>query len=147
MDDKTRFKTITVISVFLIIGVLALLVLLYLSDPEFEEFPLVVLVIAAVVILLPILMMLKVRKDLKQGFPLVDERGRAVKLKAGYYAFMATIYIVLGFMYYDFIIVKIIEAPSPSPTEYFLILDFVIIGVYFAFWWWFSRKGESTDSG
>ena len=147
MDDKTRFKTLVVTTAIVTVGVLSFLLFVLLNDPEFEEFSLAMLAIAAVVIVLPLVLMLKVRKDLRKGIPLVDERGKAVKIKAGYYAFLTTIYVVLGFMYYDFIMVQVLEEPSLIPTEYFLVLDFIIIGIYIVFWWWFSTKGESTTSG
>ncbi len=142
MDEKSKIQMLTVATVLVTVGVLAFLVILVLMEPLAGEFGLLMLLIAAVVVLLPIVLLMKVKRDLKQGFPLVDERGATIKRKAGHYAFMAAIYIILGFMYYDFIFVQVFEAPSLSPTEYFLALDMVLVGVYVAFWWWFTRKGD-----
>lgn len=142
MDDRSRYRLIFATSVMVTVGVLAFLLLITLSEPWEGDALLPILIIGAIVVLLPIVLLLKTRREVKEGIPLVDERGRVVRMRAGYYAFMATIYIVLAFMYYDFIFVDVLEAPALSPTEYFLVLDFMILGVYLVFWWWFSKKGD-----
>jgi hypothetical protein len=142
VDDKSRYRLIIATVVMVTVGVLAFLLIIGINDAGAGEYLLFMMVIAAVILLLPFVLLLRMRRDVKKGFPLEDERGRAVKQRAGYYAFMATIYIVQAFLYYEFIFVDIFEAPALRPTEYFLVLDMVILGVYMAFWWWFSKKGD-----
>lgn len=141
MDDRSRYRSIIAITFMVAVGVLAFLLLLGWSEDWGGEYGLLMLAAAAILVILPLALLLKVRRDVIKGIPLEDERGRAVKEKAGYYTFMATIYIVLAFLYYDFFFVEVFNTPSLSPTEYFLVLDMVILGVYLAFWWQFSRRG------
>jgi len=141
MDDRSRYRSIIAITFMVAVGVLAFLLLLGWSEDWGGEYGLLMLAAAAILVILPLALLLKVRRDVIKGIPLEDERGRAVKEKAGYYTFMATIYIVLAFLYYDFFFVEVFNTPSLSPTEYFLVLDMVILTVYLAFWWQFSRRG------
>jgi protein-S-isoprenylcysteine O-methyltransferase Ste14 len=145
MDDRTRFKMVIMTTVFVIIGVLAFMMMVAINEPLDSAFGVLMILIAAVIVLLPLLILLRTWRDLKEGFPLMDERGNIIKQKAGYYSYLATIYIILGFMYYDFIGVEAFEWPALGRTESYMLLEIIILLIFGGFWLWFARKGEKTD--
>jgi hypothetical protein len=126
-----------------VVGVLAFLILIISKGPLMGEMFVLMLVIAAMVILIPIIRMSKARKDLKEGFPLVDERGTFIKRKAGYYSYLVTIYVILAFMYYELFLVELFDAPSLTPTVYFALIELVVLAVFGGLYLWFARRGDA----
>ena len=58
-----------------------------------------VILLLILVFIIPLL--LRMRRDIKQGLPVEDERSRKITIYAGYYAFLVSIYIWLGIMYFE----------------------------------------------
>ncbi len=93
----------------IMVGVLALLLLTVvfwglqtyrrtdasLGQISFQWFILVLLL----VFIVPLLV--SMRRDIKQGLPIEDERSRRNKFLAGYYAYLVSIYLWLAIMFFD----------------------------------------------
>jgi len=71
-------------------------------------------------------------KSAKVGLPIKDERERKIWHKAGYYAYLATIYIALGL---SFISDDVGLAASQLAGGIILLSAIVFIGLYFYFRW------------
>jgi len=65
--------------------------------------PIVSIGIIALLILIPALVLWKILKDKRSGFPLADERTRKLNWKAGYYSMFICQYFILAYMWVTFI--------------------------------------------
>lgn len=145
MKDRTQLKLAILVAGVVIIGVLAFLSLILDSGTTEADSAVTMIVVAALVAMVPILMVIRKWKDLREGFPSTDERGRRIRQMAGYYAFLTTIYVVLGFMYYDLVAVPVLDAPAPNGTLYCVLINIASLTAFGIYWLWFSRRGESTE--
>lgn len=105
---------------------------------DFSEtmlFPIIIFIV-----FLAIYLMIKRTKAYKAGLPFEDELARKVQWKAGYYTFLATIYVALGTAWYAD---ALEEAGTPLPARYaaYIIMLASVI-VYFTFYLYLNRKGD-----
>lgn len=79
---------------------------------------------------------------IKEGFPKDDERTRSMKERAGYYAYLGSVYFALGLMWINFLMPDMFHLPELDVT---LVLAAVIAEafvIYLFSWWYFERKAE-----
>jgi Na+/H+ antiporter NhaD/arsenite permease-like protein len=104
--------------------------------------PIVSIANIALIILIAVLVVWKMRKEKKSGFPLKDERTQKLNGKAAYYAMFICQYFILAYVWVIFIGKEFfgmpeIEAGYPMiATLLVSALSFLVLRAYF------GRKGE-----
>jgi hypothetical protein len=85
----------------------------------------------------------KMDKEKKAGFVVKDERTALVQGKAAHIALMATLYFMLGLLYYVFLANNFNFGLPAIETEWVLIISLLfIIGVFTLLRLYFGRKGN-----
>ena len=136
MNDKTRFWIIATVIGMVILSVLAITVLLLSRGEVMRSLPslaaaLTLLAIAAV-------FLAKAYKDVKSGMPIEDERSTLNKMKAGYYTYLLTIYLLLGLAFYS----DLPEASWMAPRHVAYIGIAVGAALFMGLWGWLNWKGK-----
>ena len=104
--------------------------------------PIISIANIALIILIAVLVVWKMRKEKKSGFPLKDERTQKLNGKAAYYAMFICQYFILAYVWVIFIGKEFfgmpeIEAGYPMiATLLVSALSFLVLRAYF------GRKGE-----
>ena len=98
---------------------------------------------AVILVTMAIVAIVVVRKgmrELKSGFPKDDERSRAIKMRAGYIAFYASLYFLLamGFVHSG---LENNEISSVPTSEWLMIYVAVMGSIFLAVNAYLSRKG------
>lgn len=83
-------------------------------------------------------------ESVRKGIPLEDERSERIKQKAGYYAFLVSLYLLIAIGYYSDLS---LEYPGlPAIRDISQATGIAIAGIALVFgvcWWRFSRKGDA----
>jgi uncharacterized membrane protein len=104
--------------------------------------PVVSLGIAAIIVLLGILLVWKIYKDRKSGFPVRDERTSKITGRAATYALYIGSYFILAFLFILIIGKEFYGLPEVE-AGYPLIAALLVYNVSFlVLRWYFGRKGE-----
>ena len=104
--------------------------------------PVISLGIAAIIVLLGILLVWKIHKDSKSGFPMRDERTSKITGRAATYALYIGSYFILAFLFI-LIIGKEFYGLPEFDAGYPLIAALLVYNVSFlVLRWYFGRKGE-----
>jgi uncharacterized membrane protein len=104
--------------------------------------PVVSIGIAAIIVLLGILLVWKIYKDRKSGFPMRDERTSKITGKAATYALYIGSYFILAFLFILIIGKEFYGLPEVE-AGYPLIAALLVYNVSFlVLRWYFGRKGE-----
>jgi len=104
--------------------------------------PVVSIGIAAIIVLLGILLVWKIYKDRKSGFPMRDERTLKITGRAATYALYVGSYFILAFLFI-LIIGKEFYGFAEVEAGYPLIAALLVYNVSFGVLrWYFGRKGE-----
>jgi len=104
--------------------------------------PVVSIGIAAIIVLLGILLLWKIYKDRKSGFPMRDERTAKITGKAANYALYIGSYFILAFLFILIIGKEFYGLPEVE-AGYPLIAAILVYNVSFGVLrWYFGRKGE-----
>lgn len=91
MDGKTGFRALIVVIVAVLAGGLLYVVATVSTGAE-VAWTFVVLIILVSIALVLLAVVLKVRQELKAGFPGEDERSRPIRWRAGYLAYFISVY-------------------------------------------------------
>jgi peptidoglycan/LPS O-acetylase OafA/YrhL len=81
-------------------------------------------------------------KDLKSGFPMEDERSRAIKTRAGYLAFFVSLYLILG-MSFVHAILEDNEISSLPTSEWLMVYVGIMGSIFLVLTSYLKRKGVS----
>jgi len=101
-----------------------------------------VIVIPAIMILVGILIVLKIFKDRKSGFPVADERTRKINGKAASYALIIGSYFMIAFISVLIIGQEFLDLPAIE-AGYALIASVLALDLSFlGLRWYFGRKGD-----
>ncbi len=104
--------------------------------------PVVSIGIAAIIVLLGILLVWKIHKDRKSGFPMRDERTSKITGRAATYALYIGSYFILAFLFILIIGKEFYGLPEVE-AGYPLIAALLVYNVSFGVLrWYFGRKGE-----
>jgi uncharacterized membrane protein len=104
--------------------------------------PVVSLGIAAIIILLGILLVWRIYKDRKSGFPMRDERTSKITGRAATYALYIGSYFILAFLFILIIGKEFYGLPEVE-AGYPLIAALLVYNVSFiVLRWYLGRKGE-----
>jgi len=80
--------------------------------------------------------------DIRKGLPTKDERERGLSQKAGYYAWMASIWSAIGTMWIGIFLEEEFGFP-PIKANYVVAAVVLVSGlVFFLAYFWFRRRGE-----
>lgn len=94
MDGGTRFRALLVVSLAMLAAG-GLYVAATVATGADVAWTLVSAVIVASLAFVALAVVLKERRELKAGFPKEDERSRAIRMRAGYWAFFISLYFLL----------------------------------------------------
>jgi hypothetical protein len=104
--------------------------------------PVVSIGIAAIIVLLSILLVWKIYKDRKSGFPMRDERTAKITGRAATYALYIGSYFILAFLFILIIGKEFYGLPEVE-AGYPLIAALLVYNLSFlVLRWYFGRKGE-----
>ncbi len=104
--------------------------------------PVVSIGIAAIILLLGILLVWKMHKDRKSGFPMRDERTTKISGRAATYALYIGSYFIIAFLFILIIGKEFYGLPEVE-AGYPLIAALLVYNVSFlVLRWHFGRKGE-----
>ncbi len=98
--------------------------------------------ITVMIVLLGILLVWKMHKDRKSGFPIRDERTSKITGRAATYALYIGSYFILAFLFIRIIGKEFYDLPEVE-AGYPLIAALLVYNVSFlVLRWYFGRKGE-----
>ena len=98
--------------------------------------------IAAIIVSLGIIVVWKMVKDRRSGFPVADERTQRANGKAAYYALLIDAYFMLALLWIHFLGKSILGWPGLE-AGYALIASTLVLSLGFlGLRWYFSRKGD-----
>lgn len=139
MEDKARFWAFVVVIVAVLAAGLLYLVVTVSAGADMP-WTLVTAVILISMAVVAIAVLTKERKELKSGFPKHDERSRAIRMRAGYLAFFAGLYFLLGMGFLQGILED--EHIVSIPTSEWAMVYVAILGSFFlAIHAYLNRKG------
>jgi hypothetical protein len=96
----------------------------------------------ALIILIGILLIWKMLKEKKSGFPLADERTKKLDWKAAYYAMFISQYFILAYIWITFLGREFFGMPEIE-AGYPMIATLLVSALSFiVLRWHFGRKGE-----
>jgi len=139
MDEKARFRAFVLLVALVLAGVALYTVATAYAGVEITW----TLVAAAILVsmgLVAVAVVLKQRKDLKSGFPKDDERSRAIRMRAGYWAFYISLYFLFGMS----VVLTLLEdhqIASLPAAEWGMIYVAVMGSIFLAVHTYLNRKG------
>ena len=140
MDDKKRFMVSMALMVILIGGMIGIGVTFAMGG---ESLP-AMLVLATIIILAVIYSkhIMREKTRMKEGFPREDERTKGIKERAGYYAYMGSMYYALSLMWVNSIASDFLGVPELRVT--FVLASVIVVSfiLFLLSWGYFSRKGN-----
>jgi hypothetical protein len=101
------------------------------------------LVIVPLILIIGVITLLWDRiKNLKMGLPSADERAKKLHWKAGSYAYITTIWIAVGTIWYNIIFADILGFPELNAGQVVAVIVLLSAMCWFAFQFYFLRKGD-----
>lgn len=134
MDEKTKFRLfVGILAAVIIVGVLFVVGSALVADTDnlWIASPAVVLVAIAIA---ATLVARKRLKEMKSGIPSEDERLTALKMRAGYLSFFASMYLCLALGWIFGVLLEDTETDVPSTGMMMFILVAVMGAMYLAIW-------------
>ena len=139
MDEKKRFRRfVAIVATVLVFG--AVFVVWSGAVGEDNWATVMSAVILVTMAIVAIVVVRKGMRELKSGFPKDDERSRAIKMRAGYIAFYASLYFLLamGFVHSS---LEDNEISSVPTSEWLMIYVAVMGSIFLVVNAYLSRKG------
>ena len=142
-QDKLRLKLLWIFFAILILGLASFLITIFVTEgvPTKLDTWFWLLLPAVLVVLIAALMVRRTSSGVKSGFPLKDERSEKLKEKAGYKAFLVSMYFVLVLMWYQFFVNELGLPPLPEAGYLILGILFAMFIIFALFWLHYDRKG------
>jgi uncharacterized membrane protein len=140
MRDKTKFAAIAAVAIAIIAGITVFsLWTLLLGEPIIYN--IASFGVAVAIIVLAIGMLLQLRRNIKSGLPMEDERSKRVKAYAGYYTYLVSLYLLLGLMFYSLLGVDVFGVPELTVTGTIMLVLIAMLAIFCSFWMYFTRRG------
>ncbi len=143
MKDKTRLLLMKIFGVFLVAGIIAFLGYVFLVEGREGLSPISLiwlLVPAVMVILILILTLKRISSGVKSGLPLDDEMSRRIKDRAGYLSFLATLWFMIGMMWYHSFMEEL-NLPVILARHIVIIVLIFSLAAFGVAWLILSRRG------
>ena len=132
MNDK--FK---IVLGFFILAMVIATILMWVLNAEMNLFLLATMGIITVIIVLAAWILLRKATAIKAGLPAEDELSKKVTHKAGYYAYVASMWVLIGAMLGNMLL------PEPLQSEHVIPAVVLISGAVFVLSAWrFMTKGN-----
>jgi hypothetical protein len=144
MKDETRLlfmKVFGTILVALMVVFLAGLFIFESGESGLDPALLVTLVPAAAIIIVLVATMSRLGRGVKSGLPIQDEMSQRIKERSGYLTLMASIYFVMGLMFYHGFLVEDYGFPGMVVRHAMLVTLIFILAVFGLIWLVLSRRG------
>lgn len=145
MDDKKRLwfmKVFGVVLVAFIILIITNIFVIETGESGFSPTLLVILLPAAAIIITLLLNISRLSRGVKSNLPLKDEMSERIKNRAGYLTLMATLYFVLGLMFYHGFLVEDYGFPGLVIRHAMIVVLIFIMGSFGLIWFVLNRKGD-----
>ena len=139
MDEKKRFRTfVGVVVAVLVFGAIFVVWSGAVGSDNWATIMSAVILVTMAIV--AIVVVRKGLRDQKSGFPRDDERSRAVKMRAGYIAFYASLYLLLA-MSFVHSGLEGNEISSVPTSEWLMIYVAAMGSIYLAVNAYLNRKG------
>jgi drug/metabolite transporter (DMT)-like permease len=139
MNESSKFRRfVAVVSAVLVLG--AILVVLMGAVQKDNWASLLSIVILVTMALVALVVARKSLRERKSGFPMDDERSKAIKMRAGYLAFFVSIYVMLA-MGFAIAILEDNQVSSLPTSEWFMFFVAIMGSIYLIMHAYFSRAG------
>jgi len=97
MNDKKRFGLALVVDLLLIQTIIVLAVTFFAKNKNIHG--IITTAIAALVSVVAVIYLMKMYKDVRTNQPIEDERSKKIKITAGYYSYLISLYIWLAILF------------------------------------------------
>jgi uncharacterized Tic20 family protein len=104
--------------------------------------PIVSVGIATIIVLIGILVVWKVLKDRKSGYPFADERTQKINGKAAYYALLIGEYFIIALLLMLILGREFFAMPELEAGYPLIAASLVFSLTFLALRWYFDKKGE-----
>jgi hypothetical protein len=144
MKDKTRLlfmKVFGTVLVALIVVFLAGIFIFESGEGGFDPALLVTLVPAAAIIIILLVTTSRLSMGVRSGLPIQDEMSQRIKERAGYLTLMASIYFVMGLMFYHGFLVEDYDFPGLVVRHAMMVTLIFILAAFGLIWLVLSRRG------
>jgi len=133
-------KLTVVLGLGVTVSVVVLLALFITASENLDLIEYIFIVLLIGLVIGSTLIVLKRTKDIKAGLPVDDELSNKISHRAGYYAWFASIWIAVGLIWYNSLIVDVFGVPELT-TEQSLGTVVLLSGVIFlGAVFYFNRK-------
>jgi len=139
LDSEMRLRLVVGLLVVVVIGVF----LAGLGFQELGTWTLVVLLLIVILAAVAILVYLRNAREAASGFPLEDERTGALKMRAGYLAFWASMYFCLGMGWIYGIFIEGTAMDFLTVAEMMFVIV-AVMGVLYMLVWAAVSRGKGT---
>ena len=141
MDEKARFRRfVAAIAAVLVGGAVFVVVTGAVGTDNWAT-----VMSAAILVTMALVAMVVVRKglrELKSGFPMEDERSKAIKMRAGYLAFFVSLYFMLG-MGFVLAILEDNQVSSLPTSEWFMFYVAIMGSIFLVINVYLNKKGAT----
>jgi hypothetical protein len=139
MDEKSRLKAfVGIVVTILVLGAIIVVGLANAGEDNWATVMSAVILVSMAAISL--IVVRRKLKDLKSGIPSEDERSRAIRMRAGYFAFFVSMYFLFG-MALLHAILEDNNVSSPPTSEWVMIYVAVMGSIFLVLNAYLNRKG------
>jgi len=139
MDEKARFRRfVAAIAAVLVGGAVFVVVTGVVGTDNWAT--VMSAVILVTMALVAIVVVRKGLRELKSGFPMEDERSKAIKMRAGYLAFFVSLYFMLG-MGFVLAILEDNQVSSLPISEWFMFYVAIMGSIFLVINVYLNKKG------
>ncbi len=139
MNEKTL---ILIAGIGIVLAVVFTMSFYLLNAGELNLSEMVMMGLVLVIVLAAVWMLRDKLGDIRRGLPTKDEREKGISFKAGYYAWMSSIWAAIGTMWAGIFLEE--EFGFPPIGANYIVASVVLVSglVFFLAYFWFRRKGE-----
>jgi hypothetical protein len=135
MDERTRTRLMIVISALVILGSVTMILLV----EGFRTWTMALFLVVVILALVALFLVMRSLKEIRSGFPLQDERSRALGARAGRFSFYASLYLTLA-LAFAFAVLgdRGVEVPN---SELLFVLVAMMGSIHIVASTYYARKG------
>ncbi len=138
MNERLRmWAMLAIAAAVLIASALMIFVLEGVNAWTLASFVILLLIVAVA-----LFFVMRTAKELRSGYPLEDERSRYLNMRAGYYSFYISMYVVLGLAFVMMLLQE--EGVVLSNNEVLFFIVILMGSVHIVLTTYFKRKGKAS---
>jgi hypothetical protein len=145
MKDRTRFTLMKAFGAVLIAGIALFMGYVFVFELGENTSPdtlFWLLAPAVLIIAILVLFLKRMGQGIRKGLPLEDEMSKRIKERAGYLAFMITLWFLIGMMWYEMMSEEL-GLPLPLARHMPIIVLLFMACVFGLLWFMISRRGDT----